>query len=180
MYYVTQARLEGMILSTEKEKAKGHGFGFNPTDGRGVAKTITALAGSRKTDNYLTQRPSGIIRAATLKTYSLDHMNRVYAPEGNSPTISTMSGGNLQPKILRSVNEGRTTITKLTEHECLLLQGFTSDEADRLTNTIDSKGRRKYSMTVCYKFAGNAVCVECFKRITEQILNDIESQVVAE
>lgn len=173
-YYVTQTRLEGMILSTQKERAKGHGFSFNPTDGHGVAKTITAAAGSRKTDNYLTERPSGIIRAATLQTFSLDHMNRVYSPKGNCPTIATISGGGLEPKIMRNADKERTRITKLTEHECLLLQGFSPSEADCLVKAVDNNGRRKYPKSVCYRFAGNAVCVNCFERITEQILNDLE------
>lgn len=41
-----------------------------------------------------------IIRAATLVTYSLDHMNRVYDPDGIAPTLSTCGGGNLEPKVL--------------------------------------------------------------------------------
>ena len=42
---------------------------------------------------------SGIIRACTLVTYELDHMNRVYSPEGIAPTIHTCGGGNTEPKI---------------------------------------------------------------------------------
>lgn len=42
----------------------------------------------------------GIIRACTLVTYELDHMNRVYSPEGVAPTIHTCGGGNTEPKVL--------------------------------------------------------------------------------
>ena len=42
----------------------------------------------------------GIIRACTLTTYEMDHMNRVYSPEGIAPTIHTCGGGNTEPKIL--------------------------------------------------------------------------------
>lgn len=41
-----------------------------------------------------------IIRACTLTTFELDHMNRVYSPEGIAPTIHTCGGGNTEPKIL--------------------------------------------------------------------------------
>ena len=41
-----------------------------------------------------------IIRACTLTTYEMDHMNRVYSPEGIAPTIHTCGGGNTEPKIL--------------------------------------------------------------------------------
>lgn len=65
-------------------------------------------------------------------------------------------------------------IRKLTERECMKLQGFTADEADILINAQEN-GKRKYPKTLIYRFAGNAVCVDCFVRITEQILNDMES-----
>ena len=64
-------------------------------------------------------------------------------------------------------------IRKLTERECMKLQGFTSEEADILINAQEN-GKRKYPKTIVYKFAGNAVCVDCFVRIVEQILDDAE------
>ena len=64
-------------------------------------------------------------------------------------------------------------IRKLTERECMRLQGFTTEEVDTLINAKDEKGKRKYAKSVIYRFAGNAVCVDCFKRITEQILDDM-------
>lgn len=55
-----------------------------------------------------------------------------------------------------------------------MLQGFTAEEADRLRNA-EKNGKRQFPKTVLYKFAGNAVCVACFERITEQILDDMEN-----
>jgi len=66
------------------------------------------------------------------------------------------------------------TIRKLTERECLRLQGFNDDEIDRLYAATDENGKRMFSKSAMYKFAGNAVCVDCFVRITEQILDDME------
>lgn len=70
--------------------------------------------------------------------------------------------------------ENKPIIRKLTEKECLMLQGFTAEEADKLRNA-ESNGKRLFPKTVLYRFAGNAVCVACFERITEQILDDMEN-----
>ena len=72
------------------------------------------------------------------------------------------------------MTEGKKlTVRKLTEKECIMLQGFTPEEADRL-RTAEENGRRLFPKTAIYRFAGNAVCVDCFVRITEQILADME------
>ena len=39
-----------------------------------------------------------IIRACTLITFEMDHMNRVYSPEGMAPTIHTCGGGIPSPR----------------------------------------------------------------------------------
>lgn len=52
-YYLSAKRLEGLVLSNEKEEANGNNYRFCPTDGGGIAKTITSRAGGRKTDNYV-------------------------------------------------------------------------------------------------------------------------------
>ncbi len=52
-YYLSQARIDGAILSSQKQHDKGNGFKFNPTDGRGIASCIKCAAGSKKTDNYI-------------------------------------------------------------------------------------------------------------------------------
>lgn len=68
----------------------------------------------------------------------------------------------------------KLTIRKLTERECLRLQGFNDDEIDRLYAATDDK-KRVFSKSAMYKFAGNAVCVACFERITEAILDDMDN-----
>lgn len=44
------------------------------------------------------------------------------------------------------------TIRKLTERECLRLQGFNDDEIDRLYAATDGKGKRVFSKSAMYKF----------------------------
>ena len=86
-----------------------------------------------------------------------------------SPTLHT-GGGETGVTVM---TEKTPTIRKLTEKECLMLQGFTDEEADRLRNATRD-GKRLFPKTALYRFAGNAVCVACFERITEQILDDME------
>ena len=87
-----------------------------------------------------------------------------------SPTVQT--GGDTQGVAVMT-DDKKLTIRKLTEKECLMLQGFTAEEADRLRNA-EKNGKRQFPKTALYKFAGNAVCVACFERITEQILDDMD------
>lgn len=66
-YYLTDEQIESFILSTAKAKAAGNGFKFAPTDGTGIAKTITTRAGTRKDDNFL------YVKEATKKGYAEAH-----------------------------------------------------------------------------------------------------------
>ena len=91
--------------------------------------------------------------------------------KNRSPTLHTDGGGSTG---VTTMADDKLTIRKLTERECMRLQGFTTEEADILINAVDEKGKRKFAKSVIYRFAGNAVCVDCFVRITEQILNDME------
>lgn len=52
-YYVSDERLQGLILSTAKEENRGNGFKFEPKDGGGIAGTVKTSGSSRKTDNYI-------------------------------------------------------------------------------------------------------------------------------
>lgn len=54
-YFLSEERLKGLIISTEKEKNRGNGFGFTPVHPEEAvrSKTITTREGSRKNDNFL-------------------------------------------------------------------------------------------------------------------------------
>ena len=118
-----------------------------------------------------------LIQVALLNIKDHDLHRRVYSSEGICPTIRAQSGGNAEPKVLidgaAEMTENKPTVRKLTEKECLMLQGFTAEEADRLRNA-EKNGKRRFPKTALYEFAGNAVCVACFERITEQILADMD------
>lgn len=52
-YYLSDERVAGLVASTEKERAKGNGFKFEPIEKEKIAHAISTKAGGRKTDNYI-------------------------------------------------------------------------------------------------------------------------------
>ena len=59
-FYLSDAQVAGFLRTTEKAKAKGNGFKFEPTTGGGgTAHTIATRAGSRQTDNFIKERVNG-------------------------------------------------------------------------------------------------------------------------
>lgn len=91
---------------------------------------------------------------------------------GYSPTIL---GGPITGVIVKSDNMEyeNLTIRKLTERECMRLQGYTDGEIDNLMLAVDDRGRRKFPKTTVYKFAGNAVTVDVFAALTKTIIEDM-------
>lgn len=47
------------------------------------------------------------IQVGDLNHYNYDEMNRVYSKEGCCPTLSTMQGGDRQPRVLEQINQER-------------------------------------------------------------------------
>lgn len=117
-----------------------------------------------------------------------DQIKRVYDSGGVSPTLSTMQGGNRQPKIvedfyknreprvydktsptLRSertglkVVEPNYQIRKLTPKECWRLMGF-DDEDFRKAEKVNSN-------TQLYKQAGNSIVVDVLMAIFRNLLD---------
>ena len=89
---------------------------------------------------------------------------RVYDKTGLSPTISTCSGGNLQPFITTDENEQNFRIRKLTPREYWRLMGFDDDDFNKARNVC--------SNTQLYKQAGNSIVVNVLERILERLLFD--------
>lgn len=61
-YYLSDEQVAGFVRTTEKAKAKGNGFRFEPIERereRGVAHTIATRAGSRQTDNFIKEGLNG-------------------------------------------------------------------------------------------------------------------------
>ena len=110
-YYLTNKATEKMTLNLEKQ---GQNFidivGHSGTGGeRGFIHTTEGGIGSLSATDY--KQPKQIIeptdkpiQAVDLNHYKNDQMNRVYSPDGISPTILVKSGGGRETKVL--VGEG--------------------------------------------------------------------------
>lgn len=135
-----------------------------------------------------TQDRHGILQIGLLEMKGNEQIRRVYDPEGISPTLNTMQGGNRQPKIIqvgRGFNKGGIhddcpSITKncwehnnylyyycrirrLTPLECFRLMGF----EDRDYHTLK---KEKISNSQIYKMAGNSVVVNVIEEILKELI----------
>lgn len=161
-YYLSDEQVAGFIHSTEKARAKGNGFRFEPTAGDGYAKCIATRPGSRQTDNFVA------IKTANTKGYDLatdgdgidlnypdSKTRRGRVGHGVSKTIPTGSGS-------QGVLDG-FRIRKLTPLECWRLMGF--DDTDFY------KAEKVNSNTQLYKQAGNSIVVNALEAILEELLH---------
>lgn len=119
----------------------------------GIAPTLLARQDSPK-----------IIVVGKLNMKAGEQIKTVYSEEGLSPTIDTAQGGHRQVKILTHENND-FYIRKITPLEALRAQGF-EDSFYHLLRT------NKYSDTQIYKMAGNAVTVNVFTSIAQQVFKN--------
>ena len=99
---------------------------------------------------------NGLIHLGNLNMAANEAIKRVYSPNGVCPTLTTMTGGHRQPKIL--TNKG---VRKLTPKECWALMGFGEETFNKV------EGR--FSNTQLYKQAGNTICVPCLEAIFKEL-----------
>ncbi|MEE0870129.1 MAG: DNA cytosine methyltransferase [Bacteroidaceae bacterium] len=101
-YYLTDEQVASFVASTERAKAKGNGFKFEPIERERESNAQRDDSGRATPDRQLHQGIIGRIEA--IKGH--DQIKRVYGEDGMSPTISTMQGGNREPKIaIRTANK---------------------------------------------------------------------------
>lgn len=271
-YYLSDEQIASFVKTTEKAKAKGNGFRFEPTNGAGYAKCISTRAGSRQTDNFISiiddtygyeQSPreyteisptlrsgrQGLkIKTANKTGYDIaadgdgvdlaypnsntrrgrvghgvnktvvcadtlgvlldasiqhvgdldikgnDQIKRVYDTGGVSPTLSTMAGGNRQPKIVIAASRGRgsnneqhleprrdgmtNTLTSVQKDNYVVrdyrIRKLTPKECYRLMGFDDAsfdRASKVISNTQLYKTAGNSIVVNVLEAILKELLN---------
>ena len=88
-----------------------------------------------------------------------EQIRRVYGTDGISPALTTMQGGNRQPKILEGLDY---RIRKLTPRECFRLMGMNDCDIDK----IQAIG---LSNTQQYKMAGNSIVVNVLEAIFKEL-----------
>ena len=113
-------------------------------------RTIDACGDKRVLEK---QMPNECIQAGSLEHYRNDQMNRYYDPQGISPTITVVSGGGREQKIMDSYR-----IRKLTPLECWRLMGFDDEHFKRAADAGVSNSQ-------LYKQAGNSIVVDVLEHI---------------
>ena len=103
-YYLSETFYNNYLISgTERQKAKGNGFGYRPRDINGVASAITTREGGRRDDNFIYQESADAKIEQVGQIYPNSgnpQAGRVYTSNGISPTLDTCSGGNRMPKVI--------------------------------------------------------------------------------
>lgn len=131
--------------------------------------------------------------AGNLNYYNFDASNRVYSPEGLSPTLSTMQGSNRHPKIIQPIltpnrlkkrqngrrmkepGEPMFTLTAQDKHgiyDGKRVRRLTPKECWRLQGFLDSdfeKAAKVNADSNLYKQAGNTVTVNVIYEIAKRL-----------
>jgi len=128
------------------------------------------------------------LQVADLNHYNFKDMNRIYSDEEVSPTLTTMQGGNRQPKILEDFYSNRDVreytdysptlrsernglkvadnssfkVRKLTPKECWRLMGFSDEDFDKAKSAGVSDSQ-------LYKQAGNSIVTYVLYEIYKEL-----------
>lgn len=95
-FVLKDSTLTKNIIGTTKPKSRTIGQ-------RDLVYNPNAIIGTLTSTDY--KQPKQILQIGTLDIKGNDQIRRVYGVDGVSPTLSTMQGGNTQPKILEETNK---------------------------------------------------------------------------
>lgn len=137
-------------------------------EGKVISVTIRDISEKEPLEKYYMNKPftlrnanknerTGLIQVAELDIKGHRSIKAVYSKDGTCPTLTTMGGGNTEPKILE--DDGR--VRKLTPRECWKIQGFTDEDFNKVT---------ELSNTQLYKQAGNSICVPMLESVLKNLL----------
>lgn len=188
-YYISKASLKTLTSMQDRNGyVRGKAFKGIVEEKADFAYTLKASGGTRPTDNYIIQ----IGNIGNLEKFGGNpQTGRVYNSQGICPALSTMQGGNRQPKVvtefpknfcrkrydieicptirtkdgqcLSDLIEAGYVIRKLTPLECWRVMGF-SDEDFEKAKAIGT------SDTQLYKQAGNSIVVDVLEGIFKNII----------
>lgn len=188
-YYISKASLKTLTSMQDRNGyVRGKAFKGIVEEKADFAYTLKASGGTRPTDNYIIQ----IGNIGNLKKFGGNpQTGRVYNSQGICPALSTMQGGNRQPKVVTEFPENFSKnkynikispviktkdgqclsdlietgyiIRKLTPLECWRVMGF-SDEDFEKAKAVGT------SDTQLYKQAGNSIVVDVLEGIFKNII----------
>lgn len=106
-YFLSDTAIKGFINHAERHAEKGNGFKFSPTDGEGIAVTLTTHEGSRGYNNFLKVENIGNTNP------SGNGMNgNVFSENGISPTLTTNKGEGIKVQIPSATASGYEIATE--------------------------------------------------------------------
>ena len=120
-YYLSDELVASFVAHTEKQISKGNGFRFSPTDGEGIAHTITTREGSRTDDNYIySQREDeGAFTPLELHIPSATKKGYMEATEGDGILPSWKGArGVVQKGMIPTIMTNPDTIGVVVNEEC--------------------------------------------------------------
>lgn len=126
---------------------------------RGRVFSTNGIVGCLSATDY--KDPPKILQVGNIVTtgeFDNPQCGRIYDPDGLAPTLNTVSGGGLEPKIFETKPYVR--IRKLTPRECFRLMGFTDDDFDKIKGISNSQ---------LYKMAGNSIVVNVLTEIFKEL-----------
>ena len=141
----------------------------------------------KKSRRQLVNKPKQVGMASDIKGH--DILRRVYSPEGKSPTLNSMGGGNREPKVaINNLPDKSQTIKSQyykssranferqgtfhatgVQQEDLTWRKLTPLECERL-QTVPDNYTNHVSNTQRYKMLGNGWTVEVIKHILKNVL----------
>lgn len=158
-YYLLECNLK---LKENLPDAYGRKFGSKEKIEEDICSTLQAALRTGGGNVPLIKEQINCIQIGTLDIKGIDQIKRVYSPDGISPTLTTMNGGNREPKI----EENQETITatnfnhrirKLTPLECWRLMGFDDEDFYKAQSTGNSNSQ-------LYKQARKLNCSKGFRK----------------
>jgi DNA (cytosine-5)-methyltransferase 1 len=160
-YYLSETAVKGCLNTTFNHSR----LGASTESKDGVMPTLCA---SDYKDPKLVVEDARLMQVAQLTDKKYNEMTgRVYSDEGLCPTIRTMQGGCLEPKVADENIAGKDVlpyrIRKLTPKECWRLMGFTDEDIDKAVAVGMSNAQ-------LYKQAGNSIVVQVLEGIFGEML----------
>jgi DNA (cytosine-5)-methyltransferase 1 len=182
-YFISETMLKWFQDHSSKNKAKGNGFNFKPTDVEGVARAINQRVYKCGTeDNYVLVEPEPQVLIQVRSEYGKEirkdfEAGKIKDPwrtmknfeprkDGISNTLRSVQKDNLlaipDKKGIILINGIRYLIRRLTPKECFRLMGYDDDFFEKCAVAN--------SDTQLYRQAGNSIVVDVMARLLIQIL----------
>lgn len=184
-FYLSDKTIRSYEEHKARSKAKGNGFGWEPTVGEGIATTLQTDSCSQASSNFIIKQVGQLYPNS-----GNPQAGRIYDAEGIAPAMDTCQGGNRMPKIvddfyknrepreytevapaLRADRQGlkvygreNMRVRKLTPKESWRLMGFSDEDFE--------KAEKVNSNTQLYKQAGNSIVVDVLEELFCMMLDE--------